>query len=85
LSLIIRGQRLAEVERQEQIIRQSDLEWVLLRPTRLVHGPGTGQYRLGLDLRIGLKAKLIRADLASALLDQLDTDRFLRMAPIVTN
>ncbi len=85
LSLIIRGERRAEVERQEHVIRQSSLDWVLLRPTRLVHGPGTGQYRLGLDLRIGLKAKLIRADLASALLDQLDTNQFLLKAPIVTN
>jgi putative NADH-flavin reductase len=84
-SLIIRGERLAEAERQEHIIRQSDLEWVILRPTRLVNGPGTGKCRLGLDLRIGLKAKLIRADLAGALLDQLETDQFLGKAPIVTN
>lgn len=67
------------------MIRQSDLEWVILRPTRLVDGYRTDKYLLGFDLRIGVRAKLIRADLAAALLDQLEKDQFLRKAPIVTN
>jgi len=85
LPRIIGTERLEEAERQEQIIRQSSLEWTILRPTRLVNGLAIGRYQIGGDLRTGMGSKLARADLAAALLEQLETAEFLRQTPTVTN
>lgn len=84
LPRLIGAERLEEAGRQERIIRQSGLDWVILRPTRLVDDPAKGEYRIGLDLRTGMTSKLTRADLAASLLDQLESDRFVRQTPTVT-
>lgn len=84
LPRLIGTERLEEADRQERIIRQSGLDWVILRPSRLVDDPAKGEYRIGLDLRTGMTSKLTRADLAASLLDQLESDRFVRQTPTVT-
>lgn len=85
LPRIIGSERLEEAERQEQIIRTSNLDWTMLRPTRLVNAPSTGRYQIGGDLRTGMASKLSRVDLASALFDQLETAEFMRQTPTITN
>lgn len=84
LPRLIGAERLEEARRQERSIEESRLDWVILRPPRLVDGTAKGVYRVGVDLRTGMTSKLTRADLAAALLDQLESDRFLRQAPTVT-
>lgn len=85
LPRIIGPERLKEAERQEETIRQSSLEWTILRPTRLVNDAALGRYQIGNDLHTGMSSKLARADLATALLDQLEKTDFLRQTPTVTN
>ncbi|MGH3260022.1 MAG: NAD(P)-dependent oxidoreductase, partial [Streptosporangiaceae bacterium] len=36
----------ADVREMERVVRASALDWTLVRPTRLVNGPGTGKYRI---------------------------------------
>ena len=76
----------AEKEKQEKAIRQSNLDWVIVRPTRLTNGPATGQYRLGEHLPFTLFSipKISRADVAAFLLDQLDKDQYLGKAVTIT-
>jgi putative NADH-flavin reductase len=74
----------ADHEKQERYVRDSDLEWVIVRPAQLVDGPRTGQYHTGSagdDLPGG---KVTRADLADFLLQQLTDDRYLRQAVSIT-
>ena len=85
LPRIIGAQRLREAERQEEIIRQSSLEWTILRPTRLVNEAAVGRYKIGSDLHTGMGSKLARADLAAALLEQLEKTDFVRQTPTVTH
>ena len=85
LPRIIGAERLAEAERQEQIIADSLLAWTILRPARLVDGPSSQRYRLGTDLRTGLSSQTRRADLATALLDQLTDETFLHQCPAIIN
>ncbi|MBW7883483.1 MAG: SDR family oxidoreductase, partial [Caldilineaceae bacterium] len=68
LPRIIGAERLEEAERQEEIVRQSKLNWTILRPPQLVDRPGTGRYKIGADLYTGLRSNITRADLAAALL-----------------
>lgn len=85
LPRIIGAERLAEAERQEQIIADSILGWTILRPARLVDGPASHSYRLGTGLSTGITSQTRRADLATALLDQLTDETFLHQCPSIIN
>lgn len=67
-------------QREYEIFAGSDLDWTALRPPLVTDGPPHG-YRLELRLRPG--ARVRRADVAAALVDQLTDDRFHRAAPFV--
>jgi putative NADH-flavin reductase len=63
-----------EKEAQEQLIRQSTLDWTIVRPSRLTKGPRTGNYRMKSSLEFSLQSSISRADVADCMLKQL-TDR----------
>lgn len=69
LPLIVGKERLIETGRQEAIIMASGLDWVIVRPPRLVDEAEAGAVRLGPVLRVSFSAKLGRKSLAHALLD----------------
>jgi putative NADH-flavin reductase len=70
-------------QREYDLIRRSDLDWVIVRPPRVVEGPLTGNYKAG-AVRVGPRSKISRADLGHFMLRQLDDDTYLRQAPFVT-
>jgi len=75
----------ADHERQETVVRQSSLDWTLVRPPHLKDGPRTGVYRHGFpttDKRI--KGWISRADVAEFMLSQLNDDRYLHQTPGVS-
>ncbi len=69
-------------ERQEQIVRESGLDWVIVRPGGLTNGPATGDYQYGLDPSIG-GGQVSRADVAAFVLQQLTDDTFLHQTPAI--
>jgi putative NADH-flavin reductase len=66
---------------QEREVRQSDLDWIIVRPATLTDGPKTGNYKAGVLLSIGLNAKISRADVADFLLKQVVDDTYLQRVP----
>lgn len=67
---------------QETYIRNSGLEWVIVRPGSLTDGPLTGQYRHGFaatDPKI--RVKVSRADVAHFMLQQIQSHAYLRQTP----
>ena len=70
-------------ERQEQLVRESDLDWVIVRPGGLTNGPATGEYDFGLDTSIS-SGQVSRADVAAFVLQQLTDDTFLYQTPAIT-
>jgi putative NADH-flavin reductase len=57
-------------DRQEKIVRNSGLEWTIVRPGFLTNGPITGKYLVLNDMN-GVKAKKIsRADVADFILSE---------------
>jgi putative NADH-flavin reductase len=79
---VLLGRDYADHEANEQAIRDSDLEWVIVRPARLVHRPRTGQYQVDLDLPATFPfGRIGRADVADFILKQLADTPFLRKAP----
>lgn len=75
------AKQFADVRRMEDEIRESDLDWTLVRATRLVNGPGTGQYRVSPDYPPRGGGKISRADVAQFIAAALTGDSWLRSAP----
>lgn len=69
-------------ERQEQFVRESDLDWVIVRPGGLTNGPASGEYAFGMDASIG-GGQVSRADVAAFVLQQLTDDTFLHQTPAI--
>ncbi len=67
---------------QESYVRQSCLDWTIVRPGAFTDGERTGQYRHGFpgtDKTITLK--ISRADVADFMLKQLTDDTYLHKTP----
>lgn len=67
-------------QREYAVFATSSLDWTALRPPLVRDGNPEG-YELGLRLRPG--ARVTRADVAQALLDQVADDGYHRLAPFV--
>jgi putative NADH-flavin reductase len=72
---------IADKEIQEQIIRDSDLDWTIVRPGGLKNSPKTSKYRAGLDKNIS--GNIARADVAEFMLKQINSNEFLRKTPAI--
>jgi putative NADH-flavin reductase len=72
----------ADKEKQEQLVRDSPLDWIIVRPGYLTDGARTGKYRAGFppDDRT-IKRKISRADVAEFMLKQLTENAYLRKTP----
>lgn len=72
----------ADHERQERYVRQSHLDWTIVRPSAFVEGARTGQYRHGFSSNDKTtQLKITRADVADFILKQLTTDVYLGKMP----
>lgn len=79
--LLLRGM-FADKAAQEEIIRASSLDWVIVRPSSLTNGPRQGVYRAGLDIGHWFRpTRISRADAADFMLKQLTDDTWLRKTP----
>jgi putative NADH-flavin reductase len=74
----------ADHELDEAMIRQTRLEWIIVRPPLLTNLPHTGHYRFGEHIEPKtLFPQISRADLADFMLRQLADDTFVGRAPTV--
>ncbi|MGJ5176826.1 NAD(P)-dependent oxidoreductase [Bradyrhizobium oligotrophicum] len=74
----------ADKDRQEAIIRDSGLDWVIVRPAMLNDKPGGQKLRALTDLAGFHGGTIARADVARFVVDQVSDDTFLRRAPLIT-
>ncbi len=74
------GPILEDKEKQEAAIRESGLDYVIVRPVGLSKGACTGVYRIGEKLEPKMMARISRADVAHFMLNQLDHRRNLGRA-----
>ena len=72
----------ADKEAQEQIIANSTLDWVIVRPAALTNGPQRNVYRAGSNVgNWFVPSKISRADVAAFMLKQLTDEEYLRQRP----
>lgn len=74
----------ADKNRQEAIVRDSGLDWILVRPSVLNDKPSSGSIRALTDLSDFHGGSISRQDVATFVLDQLRADAWLHRAPLIT-
>ena len=73
----------ADKNRQEAIIRESGLDWVVVRPAILNDNPGRGAVRALDDLSAFHGGAIARADVARFVLDQIDDGTWVHRSPLI--
>lgn len=70
---------MADHNLQEISVRESDVDWTIVRPAAFTDGPLTGNYQHGFpgNSPKGLALKISRADVAHFMLEQLKSDAYL--------
>jgi putative NADH-flavin reductase len=71
-----------DMRRMEDLLRASDLDWTVMRPSGLFDAAGVTQYELHEDQAPGIFTS--RPDLAASLLEQVTDTQFIRKAVAVT-
>jgi len=71
-------------EKQEVVVKESDLDWTIIRPSGLTDTPLTGSYSIGENI-LGKTSRIARADVAHAILKELDDNAFVHKAPTISN
>lgn len=71
----------ADHQIQEEYVRQSNLDWTIIRPAAFVDGDRTGKYRHGFSGRDRTSSLTIsRPDVADFILKQLNNNTYLGKA-----
>jgi putative NADH-flavin reductase len=72
-------------EKQERYIKESKLDWVIVRPGQLTNGRKRGTYKHGFDIGNYITTVTIsRADVADFMLKQVTDNTYLRRTPGVS-
>ena len=71
-------------DREEAVVRASDVEWVIIRPGFLTNGPLTGNYRAITDLSGVTAGKISRMDVAHFVLTELAEKKYVKQTPLLT-
>jgi hypothetical protein len=67
-----------------EIIKQSELDWTIVRAPTLNNKPAQGRYRSGY-LEAGTGMNVARADVAAFILDELKNPQYTRKNPVVSS
>jgi len=75
----------ADHEIQEKLVKESQLDWIIVRPTALTNGKKTEDYQQGITLNNKTATfKISRADVADFMLQQLVDNHYLHKTPSIS-
>ncbi|MEZ2221595.1 NAD(P)-dependent oxidoreductase [Rhizobium sp. RCC_161_2] len=74
----------ADKNRQEAIIKNSGLDWTIVRPSILNNKPRSNAIRTLTDLSDFHGGSISRQDVATFILDQISSETWLRGSPLIT-
>ncbi len=80
---LVMGTLYKDKNRQEQQVMGSTLDWTIVRPGFLTHGPLTEAYQAMTDLQGITASKISRADVAHFIVGQLANNQWLYKTPLV--
>jgi len=71
-------------EKQEAVVKESDLDWTILRPSGLTDTPKTENYAIGEDIK-PITSRIARADVAHAIVKEVHDKTFIGKAVTISN
>jgi len=71
-------------EAQETAVKESGLDWTIIRPSGLTDEPRTGGYEVGENIP-AKTSRIARADVADLILKELEQNAFIGKAVTITN
>lgn len=74
----------ADKELQEQLVKESGLDWVIVRPAGLTNGPRTKKYRVITTLDGVTARRISRADVAHFVISELGEQKYTGQTPLIT-
>lgn len=82
---IVFGHAYDDKTRQERLIKESELEWTIVRPGVLTGGPRTGRYQVLREPSQWRNGFISRADAADFLVRQIEDLTYFHEAPVLVN
>jgi len=83
VSTLLRG-IYADKERENKVIRASQLDWTVVQPPALTNDVGSGQFRVwARDKRLPFSAKISRSDVAGFMLQTASTSEYIEQFVII--
>ena len=74
----------ADKDREEEIIKSSGVDWMIVRPAGLTNGKRTGKYRVFTDMKGVTARRISRLDVADFILKQLGNPTESGRTPLIT-
>ena len=75
----------ADARRMEELVRESDLDWTIVCPPRLINGAAKARIRSNTSGTVRGGFSITRADVATYLLRAVDDDAVLRRTAVIAN
>jgi putative NADH-flavin reductase len=82
---IVFGRAYDDKSLQEQLIKESELDWTIARPGVLTSGPRTGHYQILSEASQWRNGIISRADVADFLVRQIGDRTYILKAPVLIN
>ncbi len=82
--ILLSGKVLKDAEGHAALIKNSGLDWVIVRGPMLNEGPHTGKYRVGW-VGVNTGARISRADVADFMLKQVTDNTYLHQLPMISD
>jgi putative NADH-flavin reductase len=70
-----------DYEAQEEIVKNTNLDWIIVRPGSFTDSPPTRAYKHGFSVTDKLQLKISRPDVADFMLKQLSENTYLHQSP----
>ena len=82
---IVFGRAYDDKNLQEQMIKESELDWTIARPGVLTGGPRTGRYKILSEASQWRNGIISRSDVADFLVRQIEDQTYVRQTPVLVN
>jgi hypothetical protein len=82
---LFRREEYEDVIETAEVVRESDLDWTIVRLPMLTNGRRSGRVRAGFVGQDDLGIRVSRANAADFMLQQLNDDTWLRQMPMISN
>jgi putative NADH-flavin reductase len=82
---IVFGRAYDDKSLQERMIKESGLDWTIVRPGVLTGGPRTGRYDVLAEARQWRNGTISRSDVAAFLVRQIENASYVHKSPVLVN